>query len=255
MATVESSAFFLRNNNSGAEIIVFGDVEPDSISLEARNSKVWEVAAPKVASGTLRAIFIECSFPDSIDDAFLYGHLCPRHLVAELEVLASNVLDCQKPRRLKKGMRKRKRQPSTIGVEHMEPVSPKTRSKKFQQEKGGNSKEGDTVRFEENGMSHSQPSLMQEMQENTTVGDDGGECASNNDHGNVDEEADDEEEGDEYAPLPLSGIRVYIIHVKDALSDEPSPREKILEELRAHGKQAGLGCEFYAPECGEWAFV
>ena len=136
----------------------------------------------------------------------------------------------------------------------MEPLSPKTRSKKFQQEKGGNSREGDTVRFEENEISRGQPCL----EENTTKGDDGGEYGlnnENNENGNGEDEAGDEEEGDEYAPLPLSGFRVYIIHVKDALSDEPCPREKILEELRAHGKQAGLGCEFYAPECGEWAFV
>src|SRR5215471_9690406 len=75
VATVESSAFFLRDDHSGMEIIVFGDVEPDTVSLTPRNEKVWEAAAPKIAAGTLRAIFIECSFPDSVDDDSLYGHL------------------------------------------------------------------------------------------------------------------------------------------------------------------------------------
>lgn len=246
LATVESSAFFLRDANSGAEIIVFGDVEPDSISLDPRNSKVWEVAAPKVAAGTLRAIFIECSFPDSIDDEYLYGHLCPRHLIVELEVLASKVLDCQKPRRNKHGIRKRKRQPSTCGVEHMEPVSPKSRAKKFQQEKGENKEE--TVRFEDNetfqGQSEGDEQSKSDQHAKAAHVDD--------DDGDSDLHTDD---NDNYAPLPLSGFRVYIIHVKDSLSDEASPRDKILEELREQGEQAGLGCEFFAPDCGEWAFV
>lgn len=147
----------------------------------------------------------------------------------------------------------------------MEPVSPKTRSKKFQQEKGGHVKgEGETVHFEENETSHGQAGPQgngkardttehSPKQENGTTGYDAGESGSSN--GNKDDDAEGEEEGDEYAPLPLSGFRVYIIHVKDALSDEAGLRKKILEELREHGEQAGLGCEFYAPECGEWAFV
>ncbi|KAL4818539.1 cAMP phosphodiesterases class-II-domain-containing protein [Aspergillus spinulosporus] len=91
--TVESSAFFLRDQKTGTEIIIFGDVEPDSVSFNPRNRKVWEVAAPKVASGTLRAIFIECSYVDSTEDIYLFGHLCPRHLVDELTVLAARVAD------------------------------------------------------------------------------------------------------------------------------------------------------------------
>ncbi|KAL4975667.1 cAMP phosphodiesterases class-II-domain-containing protein [Aspergillus desertorum] len=91
--TVESSAFFLRDQKTGVEIIIFGDVEPDSISLNPRNRRVWEIAAPKVASGTLRAIFIECSYADSTEDVYLFGHLCPRHLVDELSVLAARVAD------------------------------------------------------------------------------------------------------------------------------------------------------------------
>ena len=88
---VDSSAFFIRNDSSGDEIIIFGDIEPDSISLHPRNQVVWEDAAPKVVSGTLKAIFIECSFDDSVRDEDLYGHLCPRHLIAELSVLAAMV--------------------------------------------------------------------------------------------------------------------------------------------------------------------
>lgn len=92
---VESSAFFLRDQRTGNEIIVFGDVEPDSLSLKPRNKRIWEAAAPKIITGALRAIFIECSYNDSVDDSSLYGHLCPRHLIAELSVLAAIVEEIQ----------------------------------------------------------------------------------------------------------------------------------------------------------------
>lgn len=90
-----SSAFFIRNDITGHEILVFGDIEPDSLSLSPRNYVVWEDAAPKVAAGRLRAIFIECSFDDSCRDEDLYGHLCPRHIVAELAYLAKRVMAAQ----------------------------------------------------------------------------------------------------------------------------------------------------------------
>ncbi|KAK1144677.1 3',5'-cyclic-nucleotide phosphodiesterase pde1 [Aspergillus melleus] len=109
-AMVESSAFFIRDRPSGKEIIIFGDVEPDSVSAFPRNRRVWEMAAPKIISGTLRAIFIECSYDDSVKDENLYGHLNPRHLIAELKVLAQLVTN------LKHGAdRKRKRIPSPTG--------------------------------------------------------------------------------------------------------------------------------------------
>ena len=88
---VDSSAFFIRNDANGDEILVFGDVEPDALSMLPRNQAVWDDAAARIARGTLRAIFIECSYDDSVRDQDLYGHLCPRHLVAELAVLAEKV--------------------------------------------------------------------------------------------------------------------------------------------------------------------
>jgi len=55
--------------------------------------------------------------------------------------------------------------------------------------------------------------------------------------------------------MPLSRLRVYIIHIKDPLTDGPSPREQILEELRKQSDEVGLGCEFYAPVCGEGVWI
>ena len=91
-SVVDSSAFFIRDEPTGAEILVFGDVEPDRVSRRPRTSRVWHEAAPKVASGGLRAVFIECSYDDSQSDDTLFGHLAPRHLVAELALLADMVV-------------------------------------------------------------------------------------------------------------------------------------------------------------------
>ena len=52
-------------------------------------------------------------------------------------------------------------------------------------------------------------------------------------------------------PLPLTGVSVYIIHIKDTLTDGPPPGDKILQELRTQGEEAGLGCEFHVPVPGE----
>lgn len=88
---VKSSAFFILNEETGSEILIFGDIEPDSVSITPQNYKVWRSAAPKVANGNLKAIFIECSYDDSVRDADLYGHLCPRHLIHELYFLGKEV--------------------------------------------------------------------------------------------------------------------------------------------------------------------
>ena len=90
-SVVDSSAFFILDERSGKEILFFGDVEPDSISLYPRTHRVWADAAPKIAAGLLSAIFIECSYDDSQPDEMLFGHLNPRHLIAELSTLAEKV--------------------------------------------------------------------------------------------------------------------------------------------------------------------
>jgi cAMP phosphodiesterase len=93
---VASSAFFIRNDATGNELLIFGDVEPDSVSMSPRNHVVWDDAAGKVTDERLKAIFIECSYDDSVRNEDLYGHLCPRHLIAELIFLAHCVVNRQK---------------------------------------------------------------------------------------------------------------------------------------------------------------
>lgn len=87
----DSSAYFIRDVATGREVLMFGDVEPDSISLSPRNMQVWQEAAPKIASGKLAAIFVECSFDDSQSVDRLFGHLAPRFVMQEMANLAEEV--------------------------------------------------------------------------------------------------------------------------------------------------------------------
>lgn len=225
MATVESSAFFLRDHHTGHEIIVFGDVEPDSVSMGTHNKRVWEAAAPKIARGKLRAIFIECSYNDSTDDSYLYGHMCPRHLVSELSVLANKVTEV---RDLSTGEKKRKREPVgpiEIGSEQVSPRSKRT--PRSSADKGRISEPLVERR--------SHPSESFEIPQIPRV-----------DLGDVLGNLDSETGVDSTAP-PLEGLKVYIIHIKENLTDGPHPGEQILRELQDHGEAANLGCEFFIP--------
>ncbi|KAG7291020.1 hypothetical protein NEMBOFW57_001028 [Staphylotrichum longicolle] len=88
----DSSVYFIRDISTGREILIFGDVEPDSVSLSPRNRQVWQEAAPKIAAGNLKAIFIECSYDDSRCVERLFGHLTPRFICEEMTALAEEVV-------------------------------------------------------------------------------------------------------------------------------------------------------------------
>lgn len=206
---------------------MFGDIEPDSVSLEPRNRRVWEIAARKVAAGTLRAIFIECSFNDSVDDNSLYGHLCPRHLVAELRVLAERVIAVQEASspRSRGRSSKRKRHDSDSG-------SPRSARTTLPQLSGRNP----------NHTNEHKPNNEHEVNNNANL------------NAIVEEEEEDNNQASP-TPPPLAGLAVYIIHIKDTLCDGPHPSEQILQELRAHSEAMGLGCQFYVPKQGEGIWI
>lgn len=276
LATVESSAFFLRDDHSGTEIIIFGDIEPDSISLEPRNKKVWEIAAPKVANGSLRAIFVECSFTDSVEDNYLYGHLCPRHLIAELEVLAAEVLTATKLKFGDMTTRKRKHAAAAEAAASAisdEPTSPKTANP--QSRTRTRRRVSSPSRAKRRTRRHSGARDKPPASPADGARHDTGHPTTPPASGSPmdDDYGDDDGDGDGDTPetsslgetlrrtrsgsgqKPLSGLRVYIIHVKDSLTDGTPPREVILEELRAHNEDAALGCEFFAPLSGEEVFI
>lgn len=87
----DSSAFFIRHTPSSAEFLFLGDVEPDSISHSGRTRAVWRAAAQRGVPRTVRAIFIECSWPAGRPDSLLFGHLSPEYVAAELRTLAKEV--------------------------------------------------------------------------------------------------------------------------------------------------------------------
>ncbi|KAL4880173.1 cAMP phosphodiesterases class-II-domain-containing protein [Aspergillus karnatakaensis] len=234
--TAESSAFFLRDQQTGAEVVIFGDVEADSISKEPRNRRVWEMAATRVVDRRLRAIFIECSYSDETDDDQLFGHLCPRHLIQELSVLGQLVAES-------KGLKfatalstaKRKREHNSDLVSDSS-LSPKTKRVSASSKAGslaytrrassrGTSDEADTRDLTESGALVTvsrRPSAHRALSDFTAVNE-----------------------------KPLAGLPIFVIHVKETLSDGPDPREQILQELVEQGEAIGLGCEFHVPRRGE----
>ncbi|EAW07340.1 3',5'-cyclic-nucleotide phosphodiesterase PDE1 [Aspergillus clavatus NRRL 1] len=255
-ATVDSSVFFLRDHHTGNEIVIFGDVEPDSISLDPRNKRIWETAAPKIVAGKLRAIFIECSYDDSVDDASLYGHLCPRHLIAELSVLAGKVVEAKHPNIAIPAFGKRKRSDTHANDRSADQLSP--RSKRPQSfsvapEKGSNptSLASATIdirpRFHSSGSGLAEvPELVYDGQTPSCHGPD-----DIGDHQNLSDftpspTVPDRAQSADSSSLPLSGLPIYIIHIKEDLTDDLPPRERILQQLRTRGEAAKLGLTSFA---------
>ncbi|KAJ3196138.1 hypothetical protein HK101_009971 [Irineochytrium annulatum] len=88
-ASMISTCFLLsRADASSSSIILCGDMGPDSVETHGPlNRRVWTDIAPLIASRSLKAMMIECSYASNRSDASLFGHLTPRHVAAELAVL------------------------------------------------------------------------------------------------------------------------------------------------------------------------
>ncbi|PYI23015.1 hypothetical protein BO86DRAFT_45917 [Aspergillus japonicus CBS 114.51] len=245
--TVESSVFFIRCPVAKREVMIFGDVEPDSISRNPRNKRVWEVAAPKIASGQLRAIFIECSYNDDVEDDYLYGHLCPRHLITELTALASIVKEIKFPESNATKKRKRASAPD-VGTDV--PLSPKSKRLALTGEKGQSSSRRGSNRSTRR---HTRAKASFEEPDEKLEGGSPAVSQPATDVGINTQlaESSDPLTTHTWPEPPLAGLRVYVIHIKDHLTDGPPAAERILHELQAQGKSAGLGCEFRVPDRGE----
>ncbi|NBT08504.1 MAG: 3',5'-cyclic-nucleotide phosphodiesterase [Chitinophagia bacterium] len=81
----QSSAFLVRNNNS--YILYLGDTGADKVEKSNRLEQLWKEIADKVIAHTLKAIFIEVSFDNTMPDKALYGHLTPSLLMQEMKIL------------------------------------------------------------------------------------------------------------------------------------------------------------------------
>lgn len=58
----ESSAIFLESNTTNQSLLIFGDVEPDSVSGLSLNHEVWKETAKRISESRLSAMLIECSY-------------------------------------------------------------------------------------------------------------------------------------------------------------------------------------------------
>jgi cAMP phosphodiesterase len=271
---VDSSAFFIRTEQThhtvlGREILVFGDVEPDSISVMPRNHIIWAEAAPKIVSGVLKAAFIECSYSDAQPDAVLFGHLAPRHVIQELVVLADMVSEERRRESLGMGasgllpgesQRKRKRMSvggNAVPVRELHAV----------EEENGTAARGTSEAVNAGSATSAATATMTAAGTSTPRSSKrrGGHLlvstagsGSKADTAQTLPTSMDLSAEPQTAPMagPLQGFTVVIIHVKDTLMDGPLVGDLILADLREHEERLAtqgrpLGCEFIISKSGE----
>ncbi|OYT17156.1 MAG: 3',5'-cyclic-nucleotide phosphodiesterase [Bacteroidetes bacterium 4572_77] len=82
----ESSAFLLQYKNN--YMLYFGDTGADAIEGQDYLASIFKEIAPLVKNKELKALFIEVSFPNKLNNKELYGHLKPQLLQNELKKLA-----------------------------------------------------------------------------------------------------------------------------------------------------------------------
>ena len=234
----DSSAFFIRDHASGKEVLIFGDVEPDSLSLSPRTAQVWQEAALKIVAGLLTGIFIECSYDDSQSDETLFGHLCPRHLIAELKVLAANVTALRQQQaptptdhRRESSDRKRKRQSNGLTIHLLEPDIRPRRSR-------GN----DVHHLHDNDTDIASTSLSLPNHDSSPM-------SISTDPPPLDNPLDPDTSPSAQHP-PLKDLKIIVIHMKDSLTDGPEIGDVILEQLLEYERAVGLGCKFEISRAG-----
>lgn len=83
----KSSAILVSHPNGDA-VLYLGDTGADRIEHSHNLEKLWTAVAPLIRSGKLKALLIEVSFPNEHPEDKLFGHLTPKLLNEELQVLA-----------------------------------------------------------------------------------------------------------------------------------------------------------------------
>jgi len=246
---IDSTAYFIRTESTPTtpkrEVLIFGDVEPDSLSLSPRTATIWAEAAPKIAAGILTGIFIEVSYTNAQGDAVLFGHLAPRHLLAELQALGEMVKESKKDHERQKEARTgKKRKRASRSDAHLQLDGAVAERKRVLQ------RGIDTP----TGMATDDEAMTDLSRAQTpTPGTHPSAPAALNlsavsaEHNRALLAA--------AFDAPLKGVKVVIIHVKDTFSDGPMVGDQILkelvegeEELKGVGK--GLGCVFEVSRSG-----
>jgi cAMP phosphodiesterase len=264
---IDSTAYFIRTESTPTtpkrEVLIFGDVEPDSLSLSPRTALIWAEAAPKIAAGILTGVFIEVSYTNAQGDAVLFGHLAPRHLLAELQTLAEMVRESRKEfEREKEEARKgRKRKRNSQHLDGGVMAERKAKLAHLGVGRGVDTplsiKEGTT---DDEGMTdysyghtgthtpnpHAQQLHTPTPHSSTPTALNLSVVSAEHNRAHLAAAFD----------APLKGLKVIIIHVKDTLSDGPLMGEQILNELVDGEREAsevgkGLGCVFEVSRSGE----
>jgi 3',5'-cyclic-nucleotide phosphodiesterase len=83
----ESTAFLIKKDNNA--VLYLGDTGPDAVEKTSNLADLWKAIAPLIQKQELKGVFIEVSFPNEQPDGFLFGHLTPKHLMKEMQVLAA----------------------------------------------------------------------------------------------------------------------------------------------------------------------
>ncbi|KAH9872356.1 hypothetical protein IAQ61_005191 [Plenodomus lingam] len=275
---IDSTAYFIRTESTPTtpkrEVLIFGDVEPDSLSLSPRTAVIWAEAAPKIAAGILTGIFIEVSYTNAQADAVLFGHLTPRHLLAELQHLADLVRNSRKEtergREEARKQRKRKRASQTLGLDGSAAsvVEPR-RVKPFHGNLGSNA----VAKGIDSPLVATYPRTDDEATDYAPSADGTGFNTPNPANQGLAQSTHPSAApaalhfsaiSGEHSralltaafDLPLKGVKIVVIHVKDTFSDGPLVCNQILRELQ-EGERAlqsegkGLGCCFEISRAGE----
>jgi cAMP phosphodiesterase len=281
---IDSTAYFIRAESTlttpTREILIFGDVEPDSLSLSPRTSLIWAEAAPKIAAGTLTGIFIECSYTDAQADAVLFGHLAPRHLLSELSTLADLVADARREQARSKELsrrgRKRKRASNSL---HLEPPNKARTWHGDSVIKGVDTPLAPTHNFAPTPPTNpntaaaapaedDDPLTLSAFASRATTGTHTPTYPVHASHAalnaalNLPSAPPDADTNHAHnrafaaAFEPLRGLRVVIIHVKDTCEDGPPVGQRVLKELqdgaeKLAGEGKALGCGFVVCESGD----
>ena len=81
----QSTAFLIRHADN--YLLYVGDTGADSVEKSNKLYTLWQAISPLIAAGKLKAIFIEVSFANAQPDPLLFGHLTPRLLMEEMNIL------------------------------------------------------------------------------------------------------------------------------------------------------------------------
>ncbi|MCC8408825.1 3',5'-cyclic-nucleotide phosphodiesterase [Mucilaginibacter sp. UR6-1] len=86
-SNLTGAAYLVKNND--AYLLYLGDTGPDEVEKSTKLRELWQAVAPLITKGQLKAVMIEVSYPNEQPDKSLFGHLTPKWLMKEMQVLQS----------------------------------------------------------------------------------------------------------------------------------------------------------------------